>query len=379
MKIAILGTRGIPNNYGGYEQITGYVAAGLAAKGHEVTVYNSHNHPNQSSTWNGANIQHCYDPEYLLGTAGQFIYDLNCIRHARKNNFDVWLFMGYTSSSVWRMLFPKNTIIISNMDGVEWKRARYSKPVQQFLKYAERWAVKHSQFHIADSPAIKDYLDKIYGINCRFIPYGASVPAQQKKGVFQKYGIRKKEYNLLIARMEPENNIEMILDGFQSSNDRNKFLVIGKTENKFGKYIVDKYRRDERIKFIGGLFEQEIVNTLRVNSLLYFHGHSVGGTNPSLLEAMASSALIAAHDNVFNRSVLGEDALYFSNFSEVKCLLENDSCKKLKPDFASKNLEKIKHHYNWDLIINSYEEFIFHCYQSLKSEKYFKPEGYAYK
>lgn len=379
MKIGILGTRGIPNNYGGYEQITGYLAAGLVTKGHDVTVYNSHNHPNQSSIWNGVNIQHCYDPEYFLGTAGQFIYDLNCIRHARKNNYDVWLFMGYTSSSVWRMLFPKNTIIISNMDGVEWKRAKYSKPVQQFLKYAERWAVKHSRFHIADSSAIKEYLDKAYQINCRFIPYGASVPCQQKEDVFQKYNISKNNYHLLIARMEPENNIEMILDGYQLSSEKNKFLVIGKTDNKFGKCIVDKYRSDERIKFLGGLFNQEIVHSLRANSQLYFHGHSVGGTNPSLLEAMASSTLIAAHDNVFNRSVLGEDAFYFSNSSEVKCLLENHSCRKLKTDFINKNLEKIKQYYNWDLIINSYEEFICHCYQSIKIEKHFKPKGYAYK
>src|ERR1700761_6260950 len=96
LKIAIAGTRGIPNHYGGFEQITAYVAPGLVEKGHSVTVYNSHNHPYQGSTWNGVEIVHCYDPEQMLGTAGQFIYDFNCIQDMRQRDFDVILFMGYT-------------------------------------------------------------------------------------------------------------------------------------------------------------------------------------------------------------------------------------------------------------------------------------------
>jgi len=379
MKIAIIGTRGIPNNYGGYEQITEQLAEGLIRKGHEVTVYNSHNHPNQLKRWKGITIQHCYDPEYILGTAGQFVYDLNCIRHARKNDFDVWLFMGYTSSSVWRMLFPKNSIIISNMDGMEWKRAKYSKPVQRFLKYAEKLAVNHSQFHIADSSAIKEYLDNFYSINCQFIPYGATLPSVQRKNVLRKYKARKGEYYLLIARMEPENNIEMILDGFHLSCTQRKFLVIGKTDNKFGKYLVNKFSADKRIEFLGGLFHQETVHTLRANTAMYFHGHSVGGTNPSLLEAMASEALIAAHDNVFNKSVLGVDAFYFSDSNDVKELVETRPDTSLASNFMNANVEKIKQSYNWEKIVNSYEEFICHCYQNAKSETNFKPEGYAYK
>ncbi|HTD41429.1 MAG TPA: DUF1972 domain-containing protein, partial [Mucilaginibacter sp.] len=144
LKIAILGTRGIPNYYGGFEHISEYVSAGLVKRGHSVTVYNSHNHPYKEDTWNGVNIQHCYDPEYLIGTAGQFVYDLNCLMDARRKKFDVVLLMGYTSSSVWGRLYPKKSTIITNMDGLEWKRSKYSKQVQQFLKYAEKLAIKHS-------------------------------------------------------------------------------------------------------------------------------------------------------------------------------------------------------------------------------------------
>jgi glycosyltransferase involved in cell wall biosynthesis len=379
MKIAILGTRGIPNNYGGYEQITEQLAAGLVENGHEVTVYNSHNHPNQAKTWKGITIQHCYDPEYLLSTAGQFIYDLNCIRHARKNNFDIWLFMGYTSSSVWHMLFPKNAVIVSNMDGVEWKRAKYAKPVQRFLKYAENLAVKHSQFHIADSQVIKEYLERTYPINVHFIPYGASLPRKQRHDALRQYNVARNDYHLLIARMEPENNVEMILDGFHESTVNKKFLVIGNPNNKFGKHLLKKYNHDERVCFLGGLFNQEIVHSLRVNTALYFHGHSVGGTNPSLLEAMASGSLIAAHDNLFNKSVLGEEAFYFTDSHEVKTLVEQEPCKQTKDNFTGKNKEKIKEHYNWETIIGHYEEFLFHCFQSAKREDYFQPKRYAYK
>src|SRR3954468_24285977 len=112
MKIAIIGTRGVPNNYGGFEQVTEFLSVGLLAKGHEVFVYNSHNHPYKEKTWNGVQLIHCYDPEYLIKTAGQFIYDFNCIRDARKRDFDVLLFMGYSSSSIWHFLFPKKKVIV---------------------------------------------------------------------------------------------------------------------------------------------------------------------------------------------------------------------------------------------------------------------------
>src|SRR5215212_8082206 len=118
LKIAILGTRGIPNNYGGFEQIAGYLSKGLVEKGHDVTVYNSHRHPYKNNSWNGVQITRCYDPEFLAGTAGQFVYDLNCILDTRKKKFDIILMLGYTSSSVWNKLYAKNAVVITNMDGL---------------------------------------------------------------------------------------------------------------------------------------------------------------------------------------------------------------------------------------------------------------------
>ena len=199
LTIGILGTRGIPNRYGGFEQFAAYLSKGLVAMGHEVSVYNSHKHPYQKNTWNEVNIIHCYDPEYLIGTAGQFVYDLNCVRDARRKKFDILLVLGYTSSSVWGRLYPKNSIIITNMDGLEWKRSKYSAPAQRFLKYAEKWAVQFSHRHVADSIPIKEYLAGKYPIEADYISYGAALPERIDEAVLVNFGVRKREYYLLIA------------------------------------------------------------------------------------------------------------------------------------------------------------------------------------
>ena len=133
LKIGILGTRGIPNHYGGFEQFAEYLSLGLVQRGHDVYVYNSANHPYQNAEWNDVQIIHCKDPESKLGTFGQFFYDLNCINDARKRNFDILLHLGYTSDSVWHRRWPKNTINMMNMDGLEWMRSKYNKPTKWFL------------------------------------------------------------------------------------------------------------------------------------------------------------------------------------------------------------------------------------------------------
>jgi len=363
LRIAILGTRGIPNHYGGFEHISEYVSEGLVKRGHHVSVYNSHNHLYQEKTWNGVEIIHCYDPEYLVGTAGQFIYDLNCLLDARKRKFDVLLIMGYTSSSVWGKLYPKKSAIITNMDGLEWKRSKYSKRVQNFLKYAEKLAVKHSKYYVSDSMVIKSYLADKYDINSQYIPYGADVFSNDEREQFDKEDALKEDYFLLMARMEPENNIETILEGFNRSHSSKKFKVLGDVSNRFGQYIGHKFKNDERIEFKGAIFDTAKVRSLQNNSYLYFHGHSVGGTNPSLLEAMASEALIAAHNNPFNQAVLHGDAYYFSNSGGVRELVENVQRKEPEKAMINNNLEKIKYQFNWESIIDQYEQFAVECYR----------------
>jgi glycosyltransferase involved in cell wall biosynthesis len=366
LRIAILGTRGIPNFYGGFEQLAEHLAPGLVRAGHEVTVYNSHNHPFREDSWEGVRIIHCYDPEYILGSAGQFIYDLNCLLDARRRNFDVILQLGYTSSSVWGHLFPPDSMVIYNMDGLEWQRSKYSRIARRFLLYAERLAVKFSDFYVTDSPVIQSYFRDKYGIRSEYIAYGADIFHEADESILKDYHVSAGNYYLVMARMEAENNIGTILDGFSASTTNRKILVVGNTSNKFGSRLKARFSRDSRIVFIGGIYEQHTIHALKFFSRMYFHGHSTGGTNPSLLEAMASKALIAAHDNVFNREVLGEDAIYFASSADITYLIDNTPPGMLKGIMTRNNREKILRRFNWPDIIAKYERFIL---QSLQVHK----------
>lgn len=361
MKIGILGTRGIPNHYGGFEQFAEYLSVGLVKRGHEVVVYNSSSHPFQEKKYEGVDIVHCYDPESKIGTAGQFVYDLNCILDARKRSFDVLLQLGYTSSSVWGPLLPKKPVVFTNMDGLEWKRSKYSNRVKKFLHHAEKWAVKSSDVLIADSQAIQTYLQEKFGKPSEFIAYGAEIFDHPDKQHLVPYNVNPFEYFLLIARMEPENNIEMILQGYQESGDNRPFLVVGKTDTAFGKKMEERFSTNRNIRFVGGIYNSVAIDNLRYYSRLYFHGHTVGGTNPSLLEAMGAGAVIAAHDNPFNKAVLESQALFFDSADGVAEIIRNVKDRSEYSAMIDINRQKIRSEYNWNYIIDQYEKvFVTH-------------------
>jgi glycosyltransferase involved in cell wall biosynthesis len=360
MKIGIVGTRGIPNHYSGFEQFAEYFAVYLAQQGHEVYVYNSHNHLYQEKTFKGVNLIHKHDPEYKMGTFGQFVYDYNCIKDSRKRNFDVLLQLGYTSNSVWYFMLPKKPVIITNMDGLEWKRSKYSKPVQQFLKFAERLAANSSDYMVADSLGIQSYIKNKYNKPSQYIPYGAHPFTEPNDAILKDYGVDKGNYNMIIARFEPENNIDMVLEGVVLANDTTPILVVGNNTTKYGEYLKAKYAAHANIKFTGGIFNITYLNNLRYYSKLYFHGHSVGGTNPSLLEAMASRAFVIAHNNDFNKAILKDNSYYFANPQEAAHVLttlkREDNEQKIE-----NNYNAIVHDFNWDKINGEYLQFFERC------------------
>lgn len=368
MKIAILGTRGIPNYYGGFEQFAEFFSVYLVEKGHEVYCYNSHNHKLQEKTFKGVNIIHCNDPEHKLGTFGQFIYDYNCIIDSRKRDFDIILQLGYTSNSVWYFLLPKKPIIITNMDGIEWKRSKYSRPVQQFLRFAERLAAISSDCLISDSIGIQSFLKKRYKKDSTYIAYGATPFDNPNEAILANYNVEKDNYNMIMARFEPENNIEMVLDGVILSKQKIIILVVGNHNTKFGEYLKFKFKLYENIRFIGGIYNLEHLDNLRYHSNLYFHGHSVGGTNPSLLEAMASHAFVIAHNNDFNKAILKENSFYFSNPEDVKNILE--TIKKFDNlPMVKNNYNAIVKEFNWNKINGEYLQLFEQCLSGHKETK----------
>ncbi|WP_426061933.1 DUF1972 domain-containing protein [Hymenobacter sp. B1770] len=371
MKIAIIGTRGIPNNYGGFEQCAEYLAVGLVKRGFTVTVYNSHNHPFQENSWNGVHIVHAYDPEFKYGTVGQFIYDYNCIADTRKRDYDIILQLGYTSSSVSNKFLPrKKSIVTTNMDGLEWKRSKFSKPVQRFLEYAEKLAVNNSDYLISDSIGIQQYLKQKYKKDSTFIAYGAHSFTTPDQSDLAAYSLTPYAYDMLIARLEPENSIEVILDGVVQAGIDRPFLVVGKHESQYGEYLKGKFKDAANIRFVGGIYNINTLNNIRYYSNLYFHGHTVGGTNPSLLEAMASGALICANDNAFNKYVLEGDALYFTTAADVTAALR--SVRKGDATYGNMlaaNAQKIEHVYNWDRIIDQYAAHFEEIFQARQRQR----------
>lgn len=356
IKVAILGTRGIPNRHGGFEQMTEYVAPGLVKLGFEVTVYQSSLHDYKASEFQGVKLVHCTDPEDKLGTFGQFIYDWNCLRDARKRQFDVLIQLGYTSSSIWGWYHPRQIPVLWNMDGLEWKRDKYSRPVKKLLHWAEGWAARRADHLIADSPAIADHLLKNYGRTSTFIAYGAEPDEREDASFLQPYGVLPGEYYMLMARMEPENSIETIIRGYLASGEHRPLLVVGKLSTPHAKVWQARYR-DSKVHFLGGIYDQTVVHQLRRQARAYFHGHTVGGTNPSLLEAMASGAWIIAHRNPFNQAILKENAHYFSSESDIAEVI-NRLNPDLRPSMTSANLKSIQQQFLHEHIIQAYAELI---------------------
>jgi len=352
--IAILGTRGIPNRYGGFEQFAEQFAVRMVLKGHNVSVYAPHHHPYKEEDYKGVHLIRRHDPEAKLGTAGQFVYDLNCILDSRKRNFDIILQLGYTSSTMWWRLLPRRSLIVTNMDGLEWKRSKYNRLTRWYLRQAERWGALHSDYLIADSKSIKTYLDNKFNRSSVFIPYGAEVFSPRENAIqqLQEFLLNPFEYDLLIARFEPENNIEIALQTYVAEGQRTLVLVGSYDKTKFGSRCYSRFSQYSNIRFVNGIYDGNLLNTLRYYSRLYIHGHSVGGTNPSLLEAMACGCLIAAHNNTFNHSVLEDHALYFDSKDSLLKVISREQNRDNYQHWIQSNREKINSLYNWDSITN---------------------------
>lgn len=369
MKIAFVSTRGIPNNYGGFEQFAEYISVGLAARGHEVVVYSPHFHPYKEDSYKGVRIKHIYSPETWMGSSvGSFFYDFASLKDALKNeSFDIIYEAGYTSIVPAYIWFDvkniKYPIFTTNMDGLEYKRTKFNKWVQKFIFWEERTTVKHSHHLIADNMGIHDYYLEKYGKESKFLAYGADIHDDWDEGVLKEFGLTPNDYYLLVARLEPENNIMMAIDGYLASKEKGKkpLIIVGKTNTPHGKDLVAKYGSEESIKFVGGIYDFKKLDSVRHFSYAYFHGHSVGGTNPSLLEAMASGCYILANDNIFNRAVLKDNAHYYNDSKEVAALLNNIEviADKNKQAFIEGNYNEIRNEYSWEKLVDEHEKYFY--------------------
>lgn len=369
MKIAFVSTRGIPNNYGGFEQFAEYISVGMAQRGHEVVVYSPKFHPYQESTYKGVRIKHIYSPETWMGSSvGSFFYDFASLRDAlKKEDFDIIYEAGYTSiipAYIWfNVKKRKRPIFTTNMDGLENKRSKFSPMVRRFLDWEEKMAVKYSHNLIADNMGIHDYYKEKYGKESKFLAYGADIHDDFKAEYLEEFGLKSEEYYILIARLEPENNIVMAIEGYLHSkeNGRRPLIVVGKTNTPHGKELVEKYGNERNVEFVGGIYDFKKLDSVRHFSKAYFHGHSVGGTNPSLLEAMAAGCFIFAHDNIFNRAVLKENAFYYPSADKVTEYLNriDTIAEGSKIQYTARNIEVIRNEYSWESLIDKHEKYFY--------------------
>ncbi len=358
MKIAITGSRGIPNNYGGFEQCAENLAVLLVEAGHEVTVYNPDYHDYNIDSYKGVRIVKQWNPEKKIGTIGNFIYDYRCIQHAISENCDILLVLGYTTASVFfPFLNKKKSILVTNMDGLEWKRNKWNMIIKKLALWFEKLGAKYSDYLVSDNREIRNYLQRTYKTDSTVIAYGATLFRDPQESILQEYNIETGKYDILIARLEKENNVETVLDGVLLSSSSTPTLVIGNHQTAYGNYLKEKYKAHSHIRFMGGIYNLNHLDNLRWHARFYFHGHSVGGTNPSLLEAMSSGAFILAHDNLFNRDVLGSNAYYFESPEAAAQLLRApEKCLEQRDRFIQANFLKIENEYNWQKITNEYED-----------------------
>ena len=259
-----------------------------------------------------------------------------------------------------------------NPDGHEWKRAKWSLPVQKYWKISERYMVKHADFLVCDSKNIEKYIHKEYGKytpKTTFIAYGSETQKSLLTDLDTRWnswceekGITTKEYYLVVGRFVPENNYEIMVREFMKSNSSKDFIIItGVDNNKFYERLVQEtqFQNDKRIKFVGTVYDEQLLKKIRENAYGYFHGHEVGGTNPSLLEALGSTKLNLLLDVGFNREVAEDAALYWDKTPNSLSALINqaDSLGTAEIEmFGKKAKQRIEEEYSWDIIVEKYEK-----------------------
>ena len=260
MQIALLGTRGIPNRYGGFEQFAEELAVRLADRGHRVWVYTPEDHPFKEPFFKGVKLVRISEPFRWLGALYSLFYDLCCLKHAFQLQPDVILLCGYGAAGFLRWVKnPHETPIIIHMDGMEWQRKKWNFFSGLFLRWSEKQATKLADKLIADSKEVQSYYLKKYGKATHYIPYGAEVPEEtDAEGSVDKdlKDLTAGSYYLVIARMEPENNPGMIIRGYLGSGVKEQLVLVGDLKTKAGKKLLIKFKDHPGIRFPGGVYDK---------------------------------------------------------------------------------------------------------------------------
>ena len=375
--VFIIGSRGLPAKYGGFETfVEKLVENRISPQIQYHVACLSDDEAYHHFDYKGVDCFTIKAPK--LGPARVIAYDMMAINYALKlvNNQKIaqpiFYILGNTIGAFIapfaRKIHHAGGIFYINPDGLEWKRAKWSKPVQKYLKYSEKVMTKHADLVISDNQGIESYIQKAYPwAKTIFIAYGtdlrlSSLTAQDEKvrHFFDTWASKEKDYYLIVGRFVPENNYEIIIHEFMKSQTQRDLLIVCNHQgNAYFEELRQKtnFDRDERIKFVGTVYDQDLLKYIRNQAFAYIHGHEVGGTNPGLLEALAQTDLNLVLGVDFNRQVAKETALYWDKKenSLVDFIHQVDKQSDFS-DLGQAAKENMKEHYTWEKIVGEYEE-----------------------
>lgn len=355
MKIAIVGIQGLPNQYGGFETLSEFLVKYLGEK-HEFTVYcSSVDQKGKPDEYLGAKLKY-YD---ITSHGGKgILFDCKCLMDAVNGDYDVILILGFGPGPVMPFLSKKTkTKIILNFGGLDWKRDKWSKKAQMVIKTCEKLLVKNSEMVVSDNGKIRDYVTEEYGRDSALIAYGGDQanPLPVTDELLAKYPFLNEKYAFEVARIQSDNNIEMLMQAFMKA-DEMPFVLVGNWKStEWGRNIKSKYEKEKNLILLDAIYDKSILDVLRSNCYLYVHGHSAGGTNPSLCEAMYLGLPILAFSNGYNENTTFFKAKYFKNADDLCNIVRNISKEEL--DCMRPVMKELAmKHYRWEGIAKEYEK-----------------------
>lgn len=340
MKISIVGIVGVPACYGGFESLVENLL-NESEEERDITVYcSSKSYEKKVDKYKNANLY--YIP--LNANGSQSIpFDIWSLCHATYKKTDTILLLGVSGAVVLPLIrFFSKVKIVTNIDGLEWKRDKWGKSVKRFLKFSEKLAVKYSDVVISDNKAISDYVKNEYGVSTEVIAYGGD------HAVTKELKLLDQGYALALCRVEPENNVELILKAFSQSSKSLKF--IGNWDaSEFGRSMKAEFSQFPNIEILDPIYNLSNLFEIREACSFYVHGHSAGGTNPSLVEMMHFNKSILAFDCDYNRATTENKCGYFSDVAGLKTL-----CDQEVEDTGAKMLEIAQRRYTWSIVKKQY-------------------------
>jgi len=355
VRIALIGTRGAPARYGGFETAVEEIGARLADAGHGVVVYCRN--PGQDLTRHrGMELVNL--PALHARGLETLSHSFLSVLHQQLRPADVAVVFNAANAPLIPILHARRMPVAVNVDGIEWRRSKWGPWAKRYYQRAEAIAVRTADALIADARGIQEYYRTTYGIESVFIPYGTRVLTPRNDDGLAALGLRPHEYHLVVARFEPENNLPIIIRGYRASSARHPLLVVGDAQRRHPDLdgVVSTADADRRVKFAGPVWDQDLLDGLYLQSGTYIHGHSVGGTNPSLLRAMGAGAPVIAFDVNFNREVLADTGRYFADDATLAALLEGaESDPQDARRLGRAGRERAGRLYNWDAVAAEYE------------------------